>query len=461
LEIAFGENQWPPVKTEKSYCVAGFQHDSRCTNQDSPIFHKTFDWNWDQILDPAFNYMLNYTSKRITLKDDTEYPFIENEWETGSMPLQWRPFWGEYVTVWGRHIFDAGHMPVTPEIHPGHSIVREHTTAAALGSGGKMVPANRAIIGMGLSGGFPRNIGTRWTDETGNNPPDGIWGDTKGCWATNLKNHPLRFKLFPPVPRPSKTAQLKYKIVFCQYIQLPSWHKVDDFLEFCQNNDPAEGGNDLAFRDWHQLPSEFKPQTAPAMLRPKLNLKNESYFSVEVDLTQASEIPTAYYAIIDCGWSERGNHKIYEFDVTYENVKAVETDEVYDDWHMFYGVNGQWAAWYTDDFIEEDQTYIRNTNFRVWTIDNMPLSIRDCGIEYELGFWCTDCNGKLDRVEIIAPGPNHFSRIIDDYKSKGIVKVSPGNPEQTNSLSFKAQGWKMVPNATKHEWAIKIVRRSI
>jgi hypothetical protein len=295
-EIALGEPDWVPVKDEKSYCVAGFQHYSRCTDTDNPISHETRDWNWDQILDPAFTYMLNYTAKTKELNSGLQFPYIHNEWETGSMPVQWRPFWGEYVTVWGRHIFDVAHMPVTPEMHPAYTIIREHTTAAPLGDGGAMVPANRAIIGMGLSGGFPGNVGSRWKDEFGGKPGE-IRGDTEDCWATNLKRHPLKFNLFPPVPSPSDAAVLRSRIILCEYIQVPDWGKVDDFLELCQYDDPADGGRELAFRVWDrgaELPRGFLPRAAPAALRPKLTLRSNAYFDVEVNVVGAKEVPTLF-----------------------------------------------------------------------------------------------------------------------------------------------------------------------
>jgi hypothetical protein len=253
LESGLDGDQWKVVKDEKSYCMAGLQKLSRRTNTDYFFNHETMDWNWYQIMDPSFMYMLNYTAKQAKLEDGTIFPMTENEWETGSMPVQWRPFWGEYVTGWGRHLFDVGHVPVKVEMHPAHTIIREHTTANNLGRNDEMVPVNRAIVGMGLSGGFPDNVGSRWKDETGENPPEGISGfDTDDCWVTNLKKHPLKFKFFPPVKRPSQSAKLTFRIILCEYIQVRDWKKVDDFLELTQWDDPGEGGEKLGFRVWDQ-----------------------------------------------------------------------------------------------------------------------------------------------------------------------------------------------------------------
>ena len=87
--------------------------------------------------------------------------------------------------------------------------------------------------------------------------------------------------------------------------------------------------------------------------------------------------------------------------------------------------------------------------FRIWTIDNMPLSIRDCGVEWD-GF--DFANEVLDRVEIRAPGPDYFKQIRNH---RGVHEVK----EEGNILRFKARGWEIAPEDTRHEWTIKIVRR--
>ncbi|MCB0019845.1 MAG: hypothetical protein KDE09_18775, partial [Anaerolineales bacterium] len=176
---------WQPVASERSRFLAGFQEFSRRNIEDEPRSHSTLDWNLDLVADPAFMYLHSYTTSRRKLNNGLGYPKIHNEWESGSFPLEWRPFWGEYVTIYGRHIYDRGHAPIITEIHPIHTIVRELTSAAPLGASGEMVPVNRSVIGMGASGGFTRNVGNRWLLETGANPPAGL-EDFADCWFTDL-----------------------------------------------------------------------------------------------------------------------------------------------------------------------------------------------------------------------------------------------------------------------------------
>jgi hypothetical protein len=456
-EIALGAPGWVAVENERTRVVAGLQRFSRSTDTDNPIAHETMDWNWDVVLDPAFSYMLAYTAKRIPVPGGIDFPILHNEWEMGSLPIQWRPFWGQYVSVWGRHIFDVGHMPVTSEIHPAHTIVREHTTAAPLGAGGVLVPANRAVIGMGFSGGFPGNVGSRWDDETGG-IPSGISGDTTDCWATNLKRHPLRCRIFPPVPRPSATAALNSRVVLAELIQVPTFDRVDDFLELCQTDSPASGGDGLGFREWDRsagLPEGFTPQPAPAQLRPQLVARqdssgNDAFVEVTMDLNAAPQIPVGYHAIVECGWSLPGPHRVRGFDLTFERVKVITINDPFsnDGWHLYYGVNGQWAAWYPDDLLEEGRTYDIGKHFRVFTVDDQPIVIRDCGIEWQGRDFGNDL---LRRVEITAPGPDHFGQIRADA---AVAVVLDGNP-----MRFRA--WSTVREAEdtpKHVWTIQISR---
>jgi hypothetical protein len=165
-----------------------------------------------------------------------------------------------------------------------------------------------------------------------------------------------------------------------------------------------------------------------------------------VDLREHANIPVGYYAIVEVGWSERGNHTLREWELKFVSVRADETDEWWDDWHMYFGVNGQWEAWFTDDDVEEGDSYTHDKLFRFWTVDNQPIVIRDCGVEWD----GTDPgNEKLDRVEIDAPGPNHFAS----------VKAAPGVSvlaEATNFLRFKAKGTKS--GDTKHTWTLELRR---
>lgn len=123
------EGNWEPVASEGTRHVAGFADQSRVTNTDNPFSHETRDWTMNVIPDPAFMYLLGSGMKRTG--DALQFiPWLHNEWETGSFPGQWLPFWGQYVELHGRHIWDVGHSPVTAEFHPPHTVVRQHTTAA-------------------------------------------------------------------------------------------------------------------------------------------------------------------------------------------------------------------------------------------------------------------------------------------------------------------------------------------
>lgn len=447
---------WNAVTTEKSHFISGLQHYSRVTYTDFPSNHETRDWNWDMLPSPHCMYLLTDHQTGLNVGQSKKVK-IHNEWESGSMPLQWRPFWGEFVTCWGRHIWDQGHPPYSCEIHPGHTIVRERTTAGPVGNHNARVPVTQASIGMGLSGGFTGEEDARWNDEFGG-IPNGVWGDTTDCWPTNLKKHPLAHRVFPPVPRPSETAVLRWRIVFAEIITVNGGGQLDDFLERCQHDDPAEGGGDLAFRLWsrsHNYPRGFTPTVAAHAQRPTFapvydNQGRVAAFDVNVDLSGVGGIPVGYYAMVEVGWSERGNHTLREWELTFESVRADETDEWYDDWHMYFGVNGQWAAWWTDDHIEEDDSYTHNRAFRFWTVDDMPIVIRDCGVEWD----GTDpFNEKLDRVEITADGPHYFDAVSG---SAGVTVLSRNN--STNTLRFKARG--TVSGDTKHTWTMKLRRLS-
>ena len=459
-EIAGGAPNWSPVHNERSYCMAGLAHFSRVTREDYPLRHATRDWLWDHVLDPAYLYMVDYTANRLKLSDGTQFPISHNEWESGSLPVQWRPFWGEYVSVWGRHVYDVGHVPVHTEMHPPHTVVREHTTAAPLGSNGSMVPVNRAVIGIGISGGFPTQVGSRWRDEFGEALPDWVAAVPVigGCWVTNLKRHPLRYRIFPPVPRPSASAELRARIVLCEYIRVPDFARAAAFLLRCRGDDPASGGGSLGFRLWDRgrsLPSGFSPVAAPANVRPRLTLRHNAYFDVEVDLSSESQIPLGYYAIVECGWSEKGQHGLRRFDVTFQQIKAVRTEETWDDWHLYYGINGQWAAWWTSNFIEEGRTYNRNTRFQAWTVDDLPLVIRDCGVEWD----GTDAwNENMDSLEITAHGPAYLDAIVT---SPGVQVIS----RTANTLNIRAKAWQtahpLTPEyedtvKTRHEWTMRV-----
>lgn len=448
IGIFFTGKNWETVTNEKSFEMAGFQDYSRVTYTDNPTSHETRDWNWDMIPDPTFMYLLGEGFKGKGSGID-KVPMIHNEWETGSFPVQWRPFWGQYVTCWGRHIWDVGHAPLVTEIHPAHTIIREHTTAATIGNSRAVVPVNRAIIGMGLSGGFPGYANGRWNDEF-SGIPDGVWGDTTDCWATNLKKHPAKFKFYPPVERPSENAVLKHRVVICQHLTVEDGDELDEFLELTQFDDPADGGEEKAFRDWGDV-SGFNVQNTPNNFKPVFTEANgtdglPAYYEVAIDLENMANTPVGYYAIIECGWSEPGNHTIQKYEVEFKSIKALETDEWWDDWHLYYGVNGAWRAWWTDDFITEGSTYNKNAKFTFYTVDDMPIAIRDTGIEWDGADFG---NEKLDTVDLVIKGPNHFNNLVNMSDVYGVSQSG-------NSIDFKVKG---KGGDTSHEWRIKIEKK--
>jgi hypothetical protein len=336
----------PNYKTviDESSCVlGGFVVNAEMSSADFGLTHSTRDITFDVLHSSQFNYLLAYTTfiknveefSRISLNDvllrnsiarpvsirnlaqslgiqppislrnliiritdfpPTRVPVIHIEWESGSMPKEWRPQAGEYVTVWGRHIFDLGHMPMKTEIHPVHSIIRERTL-------GDTKRFNRAIIGMGFSGGFPALSATtasevkgRWDQEFGGYI-DGLSILNRQCWPTNLKKHTLRKKLFPPVARPNRDAVLKervndYKLIFIRR------SRINDFLKECKGGVGATDEVNKNFKDWFPDSMEEKPSP---LGKPSL-ISRGDYFDLIVDLGNPQDIPVAYYAEIDIGW---------------------------------------------------------------------------------------------------------------------------------------------------------------
>lgn len=453
-EIATGAPNWQPVTNERSRRLAGFQHYSRRTAKDNPARHATFDWLADVIPDPEYAYLLDYTSKRVDDDDGGGYPILHNEWESGSLPLEWRPFWGEHVTLEGRHVFDVGHQPVHTELHPMHTIVRQHTTAGPLGDDGELVPVNRAIIGVGASGGFPEQVGDRWQVETGEDPP--AWaeeGGVEGCWYTALANHPVSFGLFPPVPRPHPDARLRARVVLCEVIEVADGPEIARFLRHCRNNNPESGGEQLGFRRWDRaegLPTVAPPRPASPALQPQLTERDGSWFDVSVDLADTDGIAVGYYAIVECGWSRRGPHTLRRYDVTFGELKAHEVSEsvTQGEWHLHHGVNGQWAASYLSS-VEAGDVISHDRTFDVWVLDDMPLSLRDCGVEHDV--WVSE---YLGHVEISAPGPDHLTALRDQ---DGVVDPDPDG----DALSFRAFGQRGAGVPITHEWTMRVRRTQI
>jgi hypothetical protein len=208
---------------------------------------------------------------------------------------------GEYVTVWGRLIFDLGHLPLKTEIHPVHSIVREFTVT----SDGEKEEFNRAIIGMGFSGGFPGTtqaqfgdeLKRRWELEFGGYIP-GLTGFNRRCWPTNLKKHTPHKKLFPRRARRNRNEVLRervndYKLIFIKQ------SRINEFLKECTGK--ALVMPDIVnrnFKDWFPDSMEEKPSP---LGKPGL-ISRGDYFDLIVDLGNPQDIPVAYYAEIDMGW---------------------------------------------------------------------------------------------------------------------------------------------------------------
>lgn len=290
---------WIPVMDERSCVLSGLVTDSRFAGEDNPATHMSRDWIFNTIPSPVYNYMLAYTAKtkKITVNSgNVLVPLSHNEWESGSMPVEWRPMKGEFVTITGRHIFDMGHMPVTTEVHPPHTIIREFTEDNT----------NHAIVGMGFSGGFPGSVkaelsgelDARWNNEFGGFLP-GLSLRNRRCWATNLKKHKLKFKLFPPDARPHSFSVLeKDNAIKSWRIIIIQENQVNDFLASCGAGGIEGEQKKHAFNAW------FFPglQMNPLLFKPKITVE-DSWLDVEIDLSAVDGIPVAYMAELTCEWT--------------------------------------------------------------------------------------------------------------------------------------------------------------
>jgi hypothetical protein len=269
--------------------------------------------------------------------------------------------------------------------------------------------------------------------------------------------------MHPPVARPTAAAALRTRIVLCKYIKVNNWDQGDDFLELTQYDDPADGGKDKGFRDFMDAHG-YPTANCPAAARPKFTVGYDSegqpaYMDVRIDLNSLGGIPVGYYAIVECGWSVKGPHRLQRYKITFQTIKAIETDEWWDDWHLHYGVNGEWAWWWTDDFIEEGDTYTMNTVFWIWAVDDQPLVFRDCGIEWD----GTDyANERLDEIALVATpsAATQFSHLVRIAQMSGsdpnLVLVSPpagSVTAATTSIVFRLKG---TGGDTRHQWKVKV-----
>ncbi len=451
---------WTPVRDERSRVLAGIQWDSYRTNLDSPFTHRSLDWLFNIFPSPSFHYLLAYTAKTRRFGSEgasIAIPYSHNEWENEWLPTEWRPFSGEYVTVWGRHVIDRGHLPSSTEIHPGHAIALERTTVARLEPDGPLVPVNRMILGMGSSGGFPgvwwpetdaplvrEELGERWTREFG-----GMLKSkrSRSCWVTNLTKHDLRLRMFPPVPRPRGGA-LRAHVVLSKLVAIDSSldpevfkERLTDFLQLSLRLD-REGL--WQFRD------------APASLQPQLSLR-DGYAELEINLSRLSDFPVAYYAVIDCGWDRRGDHRLQGYEVTYDELTARKIhkevgDKKTNEWTLFFGCNGSWRSWRSDE-VHNGSRFAVGEKIAVWTVDDLPLVLRDNGIERDVALWS---NEQLDRLELSFAGVDHLAAIRAHAAKDDRLDILA---ESADALSLRAAG--NVGGKTAHEWALRIRRTNV
>jgi hypothetical protein len=289
-----------PVRSEASVTCAGFVVSTGFPKFDNPATHMSKDRIFDLIPSPQFNYLLAYTAKSRGTATGVGVPRMHCEWESGSMPVEWRPHPGDYVTLHGRHIFDVGHMPMSTEIHPPHTIVIERTEGPILGP-----HVTRAVIGMGLSGGFPGSVEAelqgeldeRWQREFGGFPED-LSLRNRRCWATNLKLHTLRHALYPPVPPPSSDARLTARLLRWHLIQVRN-SQLNEFLNACKGGGGQTDVVNNSFASW--FPEGLVDE--PIGIKPRF-FDRGRFIEVEVDLALSEDIPVAFLAEVECAWEE-------------------------------------------------------------------------------------------------------------------------------------------------------------
>lgn len=386
------DKNWKDVRDHRDFTLTGFQHHSYLTNTDNPVTHATLDWNFDIIPEAPYSYMLSAGYKRLS-SGTNAIPYMHNEIESGSLPIQWRPFFGEKVTIKGRYVWDVGHVPRHTEIHPPHAIIRSYTTATNLGKKGAIVPTNRVIIGMGLSGGFPGNTKQRWVEEFGQIPSD-ISLKNERCYPTNVKKHVLKYRVYPPndYDKGSGTPKLKIAIEKWESLKAKSTKELNKFLDLCREDDPFKGIGGLGFRDWEQLPSNFdnakstNKEEQPKIIKGFDLDGDEAYYDVIIDLSKVKETILGYYAVINCGW-DVGSQNVYNYSVLFKEITYVKEHHSIggdaNDWCIFYGVNGQLKSWYTSNHVEEGKTYAINQTFDVWIVQGQSIVLTDNGIDYD------------------------------------------------------------------------------
>ena len=422
---------WDAVDNEYSRRLAGFINASFLTHVDLLANHETFDWNWNMIPDPAFCYMWGAGGKTLRApgtggdpRDHGFAPVIHNEWESGSMPLEFRPTPGQYNISIGRHIWDTGHAPVKAEVHPGHTMINYTSRAASLGSKGELVPVNQAVVGMASSGGFTALGSTndrRWEDEHGHTPTDRL-GDAEDVYYTALKKHPVTFQLYPPVPRPSETANLVFYIRRCEHITIPDKdQELIDFLNKLQGNNPEDPERN-AHRLWSDLnghaPVETPPEFCPQP-RLRTDLKGKpTHFDVVIRPQDMPNLPVGYLAVVECGWNEpspdvsisRFRLKFVRMEV---HVSAGEGDGAAE-WSYFFGVNGQQRAhWFGhNQVVGRTEVPEHKKTFNVDVITGQPMIIHENGIDRDpTGDWVVSAN-IIDQIKLVIPPGDIMQQVI-------------------------------------------------
>jgi len=140
----FKDPQWvtaEPFAGPGNYrTVEGAVKSSRVSSADDFLNHDSQDQNWDVKPDPPY-FGLTYP------KLDSH---VEMEWETNSMPREFRPTPGDRTSTVGYWILDCGHKGFRGEIHPPVGIAVERPRAVPIPSDPKLfAPA-----------GFPNGFGS-------------------------------------------------------------------------------------------------------------------------------------------------------------------------------------------------------------------------------------------------------------------------------------------------------------
>lgn len=423
---------WLDVNGENSRDIelSGFQMLSKQTHIDNPGTHRTYDWNYELFPSPQYNYLFGEGMKHTKLEKGDLLPFLHNETETASFPIAFRPFRGEHTTAIGRYIWDVGHLPVSAEIHPSHTIIRERATTASIGDNETRVPVNEAMIGLCALGGFPKNSRSRWEsefpgfyerilegrlsdDEALNQSFYYSSGIISDLWPTNLKKRKTSFKFYPPVKKPGG-AELTFSVKNAKCIVANDLMGMVDFATHCSSGFGFLEWGDIGMQEGgltvQAVPDDFEP-----MFTPQLNKSGQiSHYLVEVDLAEMDGIPIAYVADIQCGWSCEDT-RINKYEITFEKLIFNE-DSADEEWRLFFGVNGQWQKFITNDLegfrdpdiglhVELDRTST------IYTYDDLPISIQSVGIEADSDL---NVNNNVPHAELINYGanpPDNLARI--------------------------------------------------